>query len=415
LQAAQGWFQMYILVFNAGSSSVKFTCFGSGPDQILAEGMVERIGLQGTMLHYQASGGKSIKREVDLSTTGEAANALGQCLVDADSGCLESYEQIQAVGHRVVHGGEKINQPVVINKWVKEVIQEYFELAPLHNPPNLEAIEAAEAMFPQAVQVGVFDTAFHTTVPRAAYLYALPLELYENAKIRRYGFHGISHQYVSRTAAQHLQIKPSEFNGIICHLGNGCSVTAVKGGQSVDTSMGLTPLEGLVMGTRCGDLDPAIVLHLMEHRGLSLAETNALLNKQSGLLGLTGGKASDLRDIIQAGDSGDANARTALKAFCYRLRKYIGAYSAALGRLDAVMFTAGIGENSPLVRRLVLEDLDILGIKMDESRNDAAASKGIKEIQASESAVKLLVVPTQEEKEILGQVLSVLDTHRNGS
>lgn len=376
--------------------------------------MVERIGLEGTMLHYQTTGTARIKREVDLASTREAADALARCLVDPHTGCLDSLEQVQAVGHRVVHGGEKINQPVVINKWVKDVVREYFELAPLHNPPNLEAVEAAEAMFPQAVQVGVFDTAFHTTIPPEAYLYALPLELYEEAKIRRYGFHGISHQYVSRTAAEYLGIEPGRFNGIICHLGNGCSITAVKDGKSVDTSMGLTPLEGLVMGTRCGDLDPAIVLHLMEHRGLSLDETKALLNKKSGLLGLTGGKASDLRDIIEAGGQGDARADTALHVFCYRLRKYIGAYSAALGRVDAVAFTAGIGENSPLVRRMVLQEMDILGIKMDHARNEAAVGKGIQEIHSPESAVKLLVVPTQEEREILGQVQSVLDTHRNG-
>ena len=401
---------MHILVFNAGSSSIKFTCFGPQPGHMLAEGMVERIGLEGTMLHYESAGGDKIQQAVQLRTTGEAAEALARCLTDQSHGCLESLGQVQAVGHRVVHGGEKINQPVVINKWVKEVVREYFELAPLHNPPNLEAIEAAEAMFPQAVQVGVFDTAFHTSIPPEAYLYALPLELYQEAKIRRYGFHGISHQYVSRAAAEYLGIESSRFNGIICHLGNGCSITAIKDGQSVDTSMGLTPLEGLVMGTRCGDLDPAIVLHLMEHRGLSLEETNALLNKQSGLLGLTGGKASDLRDIIQAGQQGDVNARTAVQVFCYRLRKYIGAYSVALGRVDAVAFTAGIGENSPLIRRLVLQDMDILGIKLDDSLNHAMTGKGIKDIHSAGSAVKLLVVPTQEEREILGQVLSVLQT-----
>ena len=405
---------MHVLVFNAGSSSVKFTCFGPGPDQILAHGMVERIGLEGTLLHCQTSGGQQIKREVDIGSTREAAETLAGCLVNPESGCLDSLEQVQAVGHRVVHGGEKINQPVVINKWVKDVVREYFELAPLHNPPNLEGIEAAENMFPQAVQVGVFDTAFHTTIPPEAYLYALPLELYEDAKIRRYGFHGISHQYVSRTAAQYLGIEPGSFNGIICHLGNGCSITAVKDGRSVDTSMGLTPLEGLVMGTRCGDLDPAIVLHLMEHRGLSLEETKALLNKNSGLLGLTGGRASDLRDIIEAGAEGDSRADAALGVFCYRLRKYIGAYSAVLGRVDALVFTAGVGENSALVRRMVLGEMDVLGIKMDHERNQATVGKGIREISSPQSLVRLLVVPTQEEKEILGQVLSVLHTHHNG-
>jgi acetate kinase len=400
---------MHILVFNAGSSSVKFTCFGPGASQVLAEGMVERIGLEDTLLHYQPSRGEGFKRAVKLTTTREAVAEVARCLVSPGSGCLESLEQVRAVGHRVVHGGEKINQPVVINKWVKDVIREYFELAPLHNPPNLEGIEAAEAMFPQAVQVGVFDTAFHSTIAPRAYLYALPLELYEQGKIRRYGFHGISHQYVARTAAQFLGLEPARFNGITCHLGNGCSITAVGGGESVDTSMGLTPLEGLVMGTRCGDLDPAIVLHLMEHRGLGLGETKALLNKQSGLLGLTQGKASDLRDIIAARQQGDAKARAAVEVFCYRLRKYIGAYTAALGRVDALVFTAGIGENSPLVRRLALEGLEVLGIRLDQERNQAPA-KGIREIQSPDSAVKVLVVPTREEHEIVGQVLSVLQT-----
>lgn len=401
---------MYILVFNAGSSSVKFTCFGPDPQQLLAEGMVERIGLDGTTLHYRSSSGPEIKRELQVASTRDAVSSLARCLVDPAAGCLESLKQIKAVGHRVVHGGEKINQPVVVNKWVKDVVREFFDLAPLHNPPNLEGIEAAEAMLPQAVQVGVFDTAFHATMPPEAFLYALPLELYEKGKIRRYGFHGISHQYVSRTAAQHLGLEPGDFNGISCHLGNGCSITAVRGGKSVDTSMGLTPLEGLVMGTRCGDLDPAIVLHLMEHHGLSRSETNTLLNKQSGLLGLTGGKASDLRDIIRARERGDAQADTAVEVFCYRLRKYIGAYTAALGRVDAVVFTAGIGENSPLVRRLALRGLQVLGIDVDQARNLAASGRGVTEIQSPGSKVKLLVVPTQEEREILGQVLSVLQT-----
>lgn len=399
---------MHILIFNTGSSSVKFTCFGPSSGQILAEGMVERIGLEGTMLHYQPSVGQGFTRAVELTSTREAVNALSRCLVDPETGCLESIKHIQAVGHRVVHGGEKISQPVVINKWVKEVVREYFELAPLHNPPNLEGIEAAEAIFPQAVQVGVFDTAFHSTIPRKAYLYALPLELYEEDKIRRYGFHGISHQYVSRTAAEYLKIEPNRFNGITCHLGNGCSITAIRGGKSVDTSMGLTPLEGLVMGTRCGDLDPAILLHLMKHRGLSQDETSVLLNKNSGLLGLTKGKASDLRDIVAAREQGDANAEAALEVFCYRLRKYIGAYTAALGRVNAVVFTAGIGENSPLVRWLTLKGLDGLGMKIDQARNQASPKAGIREIQAPDSPVKLLVVPTREESEMVGQVLSVL-------
>ena len=398
---------MYIIVVNAGSSSVKLTCYGPTVDSVMATGMVERIGLSGTLLHYQAGNREPVEKQVNIRNTAEAVAALARHLVYPQWGCLNSLKEVQAVGHRVVHGGEKLNQPMVIDRQVKEVIREYFDLAPLHNPPNLEGIEAAEAAFPEAVQVGIFDTAFHSTIPAKAYMYALPLELYLEDKIRRYGFHGISHQNVSFTAAKFLNRSPENLHLITCHLGNGCSITAVQNGRSMDTSMGLTPLEGLVMGTRCGDMDPAIVLHLMEHKGLTLSQVKNILNKKSGLLGLSGGKLSDLRDIIHAMDQGDDEARNALEVFCYRIRKYIGAYMAAMGRVDAVVFTAGIGENSPLVREKTLAGLSRLGITVDPDRNQARSSE-TREISAPDSPVKVLVVPTREEREIADQVMAVL-------
>ena len=404
---------MNIIVVNAGSSSVKLTCYGPTVDSVMATGMVERIGLSGTLLHFKAGDLEPVRTPVNIQNTADAVSALARHLVDPPMGCLNSLEEIRAVGHRVVHGGEKLNQPMVIDTKVKAVIREYFDLAPLHNPPNLEGIEASETAFPKAVQVGIFDTAFHSTIPAHAFMYALPLDLYHEDKIRRYGFHGISHQNVSRTAALFLNRPPEDLNLITCHLGNGCSITAVKGGRSLDTSMGLTPLEGLVMGTRCGDLDPAIVLHLMEHKGLTLSQVKKILNKKSGLLGLSGGKLSDLRDIIDAMDQGDDAARNALEVFCYRIRKYIGAYMAALGHVDAVVFTAGIGENSPLVREKTVVGLNRLGIAIDHDRNQARSSKA-REISVPDSPVKVLVVPTREEREIAGQVMAVLEVAGEG-
>lgn len=398
---------MNIIVVNAGSSSVKLTCYGPTVDSVMATGMVERIGLKGTLLHYQAQGQEPVEKPVAVSNTAEAVAVLAEHLVALETGCLNSLEEIQAVGHRVVHGGEKLNQPMVIDGGVKAVIREYFDLAPLHNPPNLEGIEAAETAFPRAVQVGIFDTAFHSTIPAHGFMYALPLHLYRKEKIRRYGFHGISHQNVSRTAAEFLGRPPEALNLITCHLGNGCSITAVQGGRSIDTSMGLTPLEGLVMGTRCGDLDPAIVLHLMDQKALTLGQVRNILNKESGLLGLTGGKQSDLRDIIDAMNRGDDEAQNALEVFCYRIKKYIGAYTAAMGSVDAVVFTAGIGENSPLIREKSLEGLERMGIRVDPNRNLVPSAKA-REISPSNSPVKVLVVPTREEREIAGQVISVL-------
>jgi acetate kinase len=398
---------MAIVVVNAGSSSVKFTCFGDSSRDVLAEGLVERVGQPGSLLHFKLNDEAEVLQRVKIADTRQAVEALAQCLYDPQMGVLRSPAEIMAVGHRVVHGGEKLSRSQVIDAQVKSSIREYFDLAPLHNPPNLEGIEAAEDAFPKARQVGIFDTAFHSTIQPKAFLYALPYEFYQNHKIRRYGFHGISHGYVSRAAAGFMARPAEELNLITCHLGNGCSITAVKGGQSVDTSMGFTPLEGLVMGTRSGDLDPAIVIYLMERKGMSLSEVNQLLNKKSGLLGLSNDIGSDMRDLTHAMEQGDERAKTAIQVFCYRIRKYIGAFMAAMGGVDGIVFTGGIGENSALVRQMSLSGLDRLGICLDDELNNAP-ERAARYIQKADSPVNVLVVPTNEEKEIADQVWSVL-------
>ena len=341
---------MKILVINSGSSSVKFSLFQVDSNTVLADGIVERIGLSGTHLSYSNFHDAGLNNDVDVADTRSAVAEVTALLQDRDIGVIQSLSEVTAVGHRVVHGGEKIKTSVLITKEVKKIIEECFDLAPLHNPPNLAGINACEAYFPGIPQAAVFDTAFHTTLPDYAYLYGLPYHLYKEDKIRKYGFHGTSHQYVCQVAAQLLDQPIDELRLISCHLGNGCSITAVEKGKSVDTSMGLTPLEGLIMGTRCGDLDPAIVFYMMEHKNLNSGQIGELLNKQSGLLGLAGVGSSDLRDILAAGQNGNQQADTAIYAFVYRIKKYIGAYTAAMGGLNAIVFTAGIGENSAFVR-----------------------------------------------------------------
>ena len=399
---------MPILTVNAGSSSVKFTCFGQSTDEVLAVGLVERIGQPGAMLHYSTLHGLERHEQTSLADTKEAVACLAARLTAPESGVLGSAADVSAVGHRVVHGGEKLNRSQIIDASVKQIIQEYFALAPLHNPPNFAGILAAEQAFPNAVQVGVFDTAFHNSISQKAFLYALPMEMYQKDKIRRYGFHGISHSYVSKAAARFMKLEAREVNLVTCHLGNGCSITAVQGGKSVDTSMGFTPLEGLVMGTRCGDLDPAIVLHLMKNRGFTLEQTNQLLNRQSGLLGLSGGRGSDLRDLSQAMEEGNLAARRAIEVFCHRIRKYIGAYMAVMGRVDGIVFTGGIGANSALVRSLALKGMEPLGIQIDQELNQSPSNR-VRHVQAAAGRVKVLVIPTNEEKEMASQVLEVLE------
>ena len=402
---------MYILIINAGSSSVKFTLFKKDDLQMMIDGVVERIGLKGTKIHTKNAEGKRISKETHVADTRQAVGLIADLLTDKNDNDIQPGVDIAGIGHRVVHGGEMISRSVVVDDRVKQIIRECFELAPLHNPPNLEGIEACEDIFPGVPQVAVFDTAFHTTLPEYAYLYGLPYALYKEDKIRRYGFHGTSHQYVCRTAADFLNKPLEELKIISCHLGNGCSVTAVDGGRSIDTSMGFTPLEGLMMGTRCGDLDPAIVFYLMEHKQLDPRQINDLLNKQSGLLGLAGIGSSDLRDIFEASESGNQQTNTAIGVFTYRIKKYIGAYAFALGGIDAVVFTAGIGENSPGIREMVCRGLEGLGIVMDTEKN-VAGNLAEREIQHNDSRVKILVIPTNEEKQIALQTLELLYEER---
>lgn len=398
---------MYILVINAGSSSVKLTLYDTRNNTTLASGNVERIGLDRTSLRYANLRGDTVKKTIALTDTTAAIGELTSLLVEEKMGVISSKKEISAIGHRVVHGGEKITAPTLITEQVKKIIADCFKLAPLHNPPNMDGIQACEAHFPGVPQVAVFDTAFHTTLPDHAYLYGLPYPLYQEDKIRRYGFHGTSHQYVSQTAAGSLNQPLAAMRLISCHLGNGCSITAVKEGKSIDTSMGFTPLEGLIMGTRCGDLDPAIVFYLMEHKQLDVEQINHLLNKQSGLLGLADIGSNDLRDILSARKEGHQQAELALNTFIYRIKKYIGAYTAAMGGLDVIVFTAGIGENSAEVRDMVCAGLEDIGIILDQKKNAAADGKCC-QIQHDRSRVKIMVIPTDEERAIAAQTLDVI-------
>jgi acetate kinase len=401
---------MPILTINAGSSSVKFTLFASDSETVLASGLVERIGLDGTRLSHGRPGGDTFRTALPAANADEAVGAILTALTDRDHGVLAGIGEIEAVGHRVVHGGEELTRPVVVDAGVKATIVACARIAPLHNPPNLKGIEACARRIPHAVQVAVFDTAFHATLPPHAFLYGLPHRFYEEARIRRYGFHGISHKFVAEEAARFLGADLAGLRVVTCHLGNGCSITAVKGGLSIDTSMGFTPLEGLIMGTRCGDIDPAAVLYLMERYRLDPAATNDLLNKQSGMLGLAGIGSNDLRDVTAASAAGNPQAALALEAFSYRIKKYIGAYAAAMGGLDALVFTAGIGENSPEVRERVCAGLDApdgFGIALDPGKN-AAAENRARAVHAASSRVQILVIPTNEELEILRETILVL-------
>ena len=374
-----------ILVINCGSSSIKYQLFRMPSGQVLAKGLVERIGENdGAAADHR----EAFARLVETLTGGKAAP-------------LRSFDEIAAVGHRVVHGGERFEESVVIDKEVLATVRELVDLAPLHNPPNLVGIEEARAVLPAVPHVAVFDTAFHGTLPPHAYHYAIPHELYERHRVRRYGFHGTSHRYVALRAAELLGLAPGALDAITVHLGNGCSMAAVKGGKSIDTSMGLTPLEGLVMGTRSGDIDPGAVFFLMEKEGLDLAGVNCLLNKRSGLAGLSG-VSNDMRELHEAARAGDARARLAIDAFAYRVKKYIGAYLAALGGppggggARAVVFTGGIGENDAEVRAKALAGLAPLGIELDEARNAGARGTEAR-ITTDASPVAALAVPTNEE------------------
>ncbi len=385
---------MKILVINSGSSSVKYQLMDMENEEVLCKGIAERIGLDGSRIVHRIGGEKHIV-EKDLKNHEIALQEVLKILVDEKLGAIKDLSEISAVGHRVVHGGEKFASSVLIDDEVMKVLEENVDLAPLHNPPNIMGIKAVQKLLPNVPNVAVFDTAFHQSIPEKAYIYALPYELYEKHGIRRYGFHGTSHRYVSRRAAEILG-KPYESLKIItAHLGNGASIAAIMNGRSVDTSMGFTPLEGLVMGTRSGDIDPAIVVHLQTKLGMSVDEVYTLLNKKSGVLGIYG-KSSDMRDIEDAALEGDRLARLALDVYEYRIAKYIGAYAAAMNGVDVIVFTAGVGENSPIIREEVCEKyLGFLGIKIDKEKNDFKGKEEI--ISTPDSKVTVMVVPTDEE------------------
>lgn len=397
---------MYILVINCGSSSIRVTLFEEKGDAVVAKGLVERIGEPVTTLHFQKTDGVEIRQKVPLERIQDAIAHIVRLIGDPAAGGIDA-EKITAIGHRVVHGGETMTQPSIVDERVKQVIRSCFDLAPLHNPPNFEGILACELLFPWARQVAVFDTAFHATLPPRAFLYALPYELYQKNKIRKYGFHGTSHQYVSRLAAKKLGQPLPSLRIITCHLGNGCSITAVSRGVSVDTSMGFTPLEGVPMGTRCGDLDPAIVFHLMRKEGMDVTRLETLMNRESGLLGLGGIGSNDMRDLESAVAAGNRQAEIAIRVFAYRVRKYIGAYAFAMGGLDAIVFTAGVGENSALVRQFICDGLASMGIGLSPDRN-ASPLENNGEIQDDSSKVRLFVLPTNEELEIARQTARVV-------
>ena len=385
---------MNVLVINCGSSSIKYQLFDMATEQVMAKGLVERIGESRSGFRQESTRGE-LSFEADVPDHERGFQLLAEGLLHDEYGVLRRKEEVAAVGHRVVHGGEAFVESQLITPEVIKTIEEFCSLAPLHNPPNLVGIREAMRFLPSVPHVAVFDTAFHQSMPKRAYVYALPYEFYEEKRIRRYGFHGTSHRFVTQRAAEILGIQLDRFNCITCHLGNGCSLTAVQGGKSVDTSLGMTPLEGLVMGTRSGDIDPAIVFHLCEREGMTLAEVDTLLNKKSGLLGLSG-VSNDMREIFKAAEEGNARAQLAIDVFAYRAKKYIGAYFAVLGRVDAVIFTGGIGENAVEIRARICEGLDSLGLKLDPDRNvNCRAEEGI--ISPENSPVRIMVVPTNEE------------------
>ena len=395
-----------ILTINAGSSSVKYQCFEMTDEVCLAKGQVDRLGSQSPNLFYERHDGTTHQINVPPMEYEAVFHSIFATLLDTEKGILQNLNDIVAVGHRVVHGGSRFAESALITPEVETAINQCVPLAPLHNPYNLGGIRACRQALPNAAHAAVFDTAFHQTMPDYAYMYALPHSLYERYGIRRYGFHGTSHRYVSMRAAEILGRPLTSLKLITCHLGNGCSVTAVDQGQSVDTSMGLTPLEGLIMGTRCGDIDPAIIFHLMEEGQMSADAINQMLNRESGLLGVSG-VASDVRDLFKAVSQGNSQAVLALQMFSYRVRQYVGKYAAVLGGLDALIFTAGIGENAPSIRTAICENLEFLGIHLDEKKNQTSEVE--KSIHREDASVKLLVVPTNEELMIARDTLRLIE------
>lgn len=396
---------MNVLVINCGSSSLKYQLISTDTEEVLAKGLCERIGLDG--IHtYQPKGGDKIKTNVAMPDHTVAVSLVIEALTNAENGVIKSLDEIDAVGHRIVHGGEKFAKSVVINDEVIEAIKECNDLAPLHNPANLIGVDSCKELMPNVPMVAVFDTAFHQTMPERAYLYGIPYEYYENYKVRRYGFHGTSHDYVSKRTAEFLGKNIEDMKIIVCHLGNGASISAVQNGKCIDTSMGLTPLEGLIMGTRSGDLDPAIIEFICNKDNISVSEMLTILNKKSGVLGLSGGFSSDFRDLAEAADKGNIQAAKALDTYAYRVAKYIGSYVAAMNGVDAITFTAGIGENNISVRASVCSYLTYLGTEIDPVKNEIRGEEII--ISKEGSKIPLLVIPTDEELSIARQTVALV-------
>ena len=386
---------MKVLVINCGSSSLKFQLIDVETEEVIVKGICDRIAIEGSRFVFSALNKETIDSKIVLKNHADAMKIILETLTDEKNGVIKSLDEITAVGHRVVHGGERFASSVIINDDVIKAIEECSDLAPLHNKANLTGIQACKKMMPKTPMVAVFDTAFHQTMPEEAYLYGIPYEYYEKYKVRKYGFHGTSHAYVAQRAAVLMEKDQKELKLIVCHLGNGASVTAVKYGKSIDTSMGLTPLEGLIMGTRSGDIDPSVLGYIGNKENKGLEELMKMLNHDSGLLGLSGGESSDFRDIVSAYEKDDERAVRALKAFAYRTAKYIGSYIAAMNGVDGICFTAGIGENSGLVREMICNYLTYLGLKLDPDKNEKRGKEQI--ITTQDSNVKVMVIPTNEE------------------
>ncbi|MGI6669538.1 MAG: acetate/propionate family kinase [Acetivibrionales bacterium] len=394
-----------ILVINTGSSSLKYQLIDMKNETVLAKGLCDRVGVGNSFIKHTKTGHDPMNFDVEMKNHNEAIKEVLKVLTDKNTGVISSMSEISAVGHRIVHGGEKFHDSVIIDEKVMEAIRECIELAPLHNPPNITGIEACRSIMPDTPMVAVFDTAFHQTLPKYAFIYALPYDIYEKHKIRKYGFHGTSHRYVSRRAAAMLGRPYEELKLISCHLGNGASICAVEYGKSVETSMGFTPLDGLAMGTRCGSLDPAVVKFLMENEKMSPKEIDDYLNKKSGVLGISG-VSSDFRDLEAAVQQGNERAKLAIDVFCYRVKKYIGEYAAVMNGADAIIFTAGIGENTAVVREKSTSGLDYLGVKIDPEKNKVRGKE--MDISAEGAKVKTLVIPTNEELEIARETLRLI-------
>lgn len=396
---------MKILVINCGSSSLKYQVLDMNGEILLAKGLVERIGMDGSVITHEKIGMDKVRNETPMESHKEAIQLVLDAIIDPEHGVVKDMSEIGAVGHRVVHAGEKYASSVLIDDDVIQALEECVELAPLHNPPNLLGISACQELMPNTPMVGVFDTAFHQTMPPESYIYAIPYEYYQKHKIRRYGFHGTSHKYVAQRAADIMNCNLDDLKIITCHLGNGASVSAIKRGVCIDTSMGFTPLEGLVMGTRCGDIDPAIVTYIREKEHLDQGVANEILNTKSGVLGISG-VSSDFRDLEEAAEEGNERAQLAIKVFAHKVRFYIGAYIAEMNGVDAIVFTAGVGENDIAMRDIICNDLGNLGIKLDLVKNKTRGKEAI--ISRDDSRVKIILIPTDEELMIARDTLEIV-------